>query len=248
LKILVQSQQPAIKAKAPKSTSLTGETALENDSLKQIQLAQSSATPTNIAEKARYHTIKKGENLAGIAKKYGVTIQNLMTWNHMKNQNLIAGKKLRVNNPVVLAQDDNSVASAAIPGKNSNSDAADVKARYHVVARGEYIGKIAASYGITNEDLIAWNDLKSNSLQIGQKLRVNAPQPAVSEKTIAAKEPDSTGSNKRMEYYTVKAGDTLWSISQKYEGVTIDQLKEWNMITDNSLKVGQQIKVLLPGN
>ena len=45
----------------------------------------------------------------------------------------------------------------------------------------------------------------------------------------------------------MKPGDTLWSISQKYNGVTIEQLKEWNKISGkSSLKVGQKIKVILP--
>jgi membrane-bound lytic murein transglycosylase D len=48
-------------------------------------------------------------------------------------------------------------------------------------------------------------------------------------------------------FYTVKPGDSLWSISQKYNGVTIDQLKEWNKLSGkSSLKVGQKIKVILP--
>ena len=86
----------------------------------------------------------------------------------------------------------------------------------------------------------------------GQKLRINPPDTGsntkaanseISKKAVV----DTTKADQKMVYYTVKSGDTLWSISQKYSGVTIDQLKEWNKLSGTAgLKVGQKLKVILP--
>jgi len=86
---------------------------------------------------------------------------------------------------------------------------------------------------------------------VGQKLRVNPPDTGINAKTVAQEKP-SKGQTQaerdlKLVYYTVKQGDTLWSIAQHYDGITIDQLKEWNKLSGKAgLKVGQKIKVILP--
>jgi membrane-bound lytic murein transglycosylase D len=124
-------------------------------------------------------------------------------------------------------------------------------AKYHVVKKGEFLAKIATKYGISTNDIVAWNSLETNNLLVGQKLRVNHPDTGNNTKTVA-QETNAKGETKaekdlKLIYYTVKPGDTLWSISMKYDGVTIDQLKEWNKLSGKAgLKVGQKIKVILP--
>lgn len=252
LKLYVQTKQPSVKAKAPKANPETIETALANDSLSaEKQLVKTEIPKVETVEKARYHTIKTGETLPVIAKKYGISANNLMVWNNLKSQKLIAGKKLQVNNPVKNMAESDLIASAKKPEPKSKTDKpiVDSDLDCHIVEKGEYVGKIATKYGITVDELVTWNNLKNNSLQIGQKLWVKSPDLVETKASGSPKEviADKTEENAKLVYYTVKPGDTLWSISQKYEGVTIEQLKEWNKITDSSLKVGQQIKVLLAG-
>lgn len=164
-----------------------------------------------------------------------------------------------------LETDDEQIAGNAAPLQKPKAVTSSVKSEtrqtakpvYHIVKKGEYLTKIAASHHVTIDQIKEWNNLKKSTLAVGQKLRVNAPgQPALAANntdSVQKASPSKTsGTNKkaggRNVIYTVQAGDTLWSIAQKYEGVTVDQIKEWNNISKgSSLKVGQKIKVILPG-
>lgn len=95
----------------------------------------------------------------------------------------------------------------------------------HTVKQGEYLYKIAQSYGVTVNELRLWNHLTSDLLQIGQQLKV-IPD------TVT---PPPAGGN-----YTVKSGDTLWRIANLY-GVTVNQLKSWNGLTSDFLSIGMKL-------
>lgn len=91
---------------------------------------------------------------------------------------------------------------------------------------------------------------------VGQKLRVNSPYITESLETAKAdtniktpdKSPAEQSVSEKLVYYTVQSGDTLWSIAEKYEGITVNQIREWNNIkAEEKLKVGQKIKVIIPG-
>lgn len=178
-----------------------------------------------------------------------------MAWNKLKNQNLVIGQKIQVNAPGTIVSDE-SVVDNTETGNSKTTvlvQQPSFNAIYHTVKKGEYLSVVARTYSVSTDELISWNSLETNNLLVGQKLRVNAPDSGTREKTVAqanpAKEsPTRAEDDLKMVFYTVKSGDTLWSISQKYDGVTIDQLKEWNKITGKTgLKVGQKIKVILPG-
>jgi membrane-bound lytic murein transglycosylase D len=197
--------------------------------------------------------VKKGESLGKVATKYKVTTKDLMTWNKLKSSNVMIGQKIRVNAPGKPVVDENVALAKekenAKPAVQSKPVASNAK--YHVVEKGEYLNKIASNYGVTPDELIAWNSLENNNLLVGQKIRVNQPDTGINTKMVA-QETQAKGETKaekdlKLVYYTVKKGDTLTSIAQRYEGITIDQLKEWNKLSGKAgLKVGQKIKVILP--
>lgn len=198
--------------------------------------------------KARYHVVKKGEYLNKIATTYGVTSDNLVAWNSLENNNVVVGQKLRVNSPD-SSNDDNTQVAAKNKQTIDNPKDASSPAKYYLVKKGDYLSKIATQYGVSTNDLVAWNALESNSVSVGQKLRVNAPDSDSNSKVAARDEEKATKAAKdlKLVYYTVKPNDTLWSIAQHYDGITIDQLKEWNKIKGKAvLKVGQKLKVILP--
>ena len=255
LKIYVQSREPAVKAKTPKTVPVTGEVTETTDSQTQDQsVASVEKKVVSTTVKPQIHVVKKGESLGKVATKYHVSTKNLVAWNNLKSQNVLVGQKLRVNAPGKTL-DEESVAE----NKDTNNIKPTVhqkqvpsNAIYHVVKKGEFLNKIATTYGVTTDDLVAWNSLETNNVLAGQKLRVNPPDSgdnlkAVVHETPAKVKPNNSGQDLKLVYYTVKPGDTLWSIAQRYDGITIDQLKEWNKISGKSgLKVGQKIKVILP--
>jgi membrane-bound lytic murein transglycosylase D len=255
LKIYVQVQQPSVPAKTPKVVPSNQDIASNQDSLVNVNNASTvEKKPVETTVKPHYHVVKKGESLGKVAAKYKVSTKNLIAWNNLKKQSVVVGQKLRVNAPgkETLEDDlaDNEIQSKAKPTTNSQQFTSNAK--YHIVKKGEFLSKIATSYGVTTEEIIAWNSLETKNILVGQKLRVNQPDTGNNSKAVVQETNTNGKSNNpvgdlKLVFYTVKPGDTLWSISQKYEGVTIDQLKEWNKLSGKAgLKVGQKIKVILP--
>ncbi len=110
------------------------------------------------------------------------------------------------------------------------------KVRYRV-RKGDYLGKIAEKYGVGVSSIRRWNNMRSNNLRIGQYLTIYPRKPVTSSSNTSA----TNSSNPKI--YTVKSGDSLWSISKKFPGVTVQNLRSWNDMNTNSLKPGMKIKI-----
>lgn len=115
------------------------------------------------------------------------------------------------------------------------------KIRYRVRS-GDYLGKIANRYGVTVGQIKRWNGLRSTRLRIGQRLTIY-PRKLGGSNTASTSTKTSNSTGETARTYTVKSGDSLWSISQKFPGVTIENLKKWNDISGNKLKPGMKLKI-----
>lgn len=104
--------------------------------------------------------------------------------------------------------------------------------RYRV-KKGDVLGKIAERYGVGVNEIKNWNSLRNNNLRIGQSLTIH---PRTSGNTASSGTPAP-------KTYTVKRGDSLWSISKKFQGVTVQQIKELNNLNNNSLKPGMKLTI-----
>ncbi len=118
------------------------------------------------------------------------------------------------------------------------------------VRSGDNLGSIAGRYGVKVSQLRAWNDLRGDNIYAGQKLTIytgKKPQKAlIAEKRSAPQNTVTTTKHGRYVEYTISEGDTLWSISKKFPGVTADEIMELNDIDDN-IKPGQLIKIKTVG-
>jgi membrane-bound lytic murein transglycosylase D len=118
----------------------------------------------------------------------------------------------------------------------------DTRTRYRV-KQGDYLGKIARRFGVRVSQIKRWNGLRSNNLKIGQRLSI-FPRKQPSSSTSKPKASSaSTTTNFKGKTYTVQSGDSLWSISQKFSGVSVQNIKDWNDISGNKLKIGMILKV-----
>ena len=108
------------------------------------------------------HTVKKGETLASIAKKYHISVSNLKKWNNLKKDTIKVGQRLTVYPP-----GGSTTSSSKSSAKGSSSP------KYHVVQSGETLHSIAQKYNTTVANLKKWNNLKSDTISVKQKLRVS---------------------------------------------------------------------------
>ncbi|MEX0315946.1 MAG: LysM peptidoglycan-binding domain-containing protein [Allomuricauda sp.] len=114
------------------------------------------------------------------------------------------------------------------------------------VRSGDYLGKIAERYGVGVSQIKRWNGLRSNNLRIGQRLTIFPRKPYIPKQTVAKKSTSKSASGTvaaGAKVHTVKEGDSLWTISRKYPGVSIENLREWNGLSGNNLKPGTKLKL-----
>ena len=112
----------------------------------------------------------------------------------------------------------------------------------HMVEKGDFLNKLALQYRCSVNDIMEWNGLKGFVLTSGNLLKIWVPdQIAASLSEISTRE-TKTISNKSFTY-TVQKGDTLFSISQKFTGASVTQIKQENNLIDNSLTPGTHLKI-----
>ena len=115
---------------------------------------------------------------------------------------------------------------------------------YHKVKSGSSLGQIASRYRVKVQDLRAWNNLRGNTIHPGQMLRVyytsNTPAAAVA---ASRKATAPAVTSKQGNVYVVQPGDTLWDIAKKFDGLTIEKIKEANGLKANRIEPGQRLVI-----
>ncbi|PTM08038.1 MAG: lytic transglycosylase [Bacteroidetes bacterium] len=118
----------------------------------------------------------------------------------------------------------------------------DTKIQYRVRS-GDYLGKIARQYGVRVSQIKQWNGLRSNNLRVGQRLTIYPRKPSTQASSAKINKGATTNVDPNSKTYQVKKGDSLWSISQKFPGVSVQNIKDWNNINSSKLKIGMTLVV-----
>ena len=140
----------------------------------------------NLAEIKKTHTVKAGEKLSTIARKYGVTVADLKTWNYVGRRGIRPGKKLvvyvreqKLVTPVKLNVKTEQVLVASTnendPKQLADNTSSKKEFIYYKVKKGESLFSIAKKYNTSASDLRELNNLKGNALHYGQLLKVKTP-------------------------------------------------------------------------
>lgn len=238
------------------------------------------------------HTVKKGDTLYSLAKKYNMSVAELKTLNNLKKDVLTIGQVLKVKKV-----EDSKPSTPPTPSGDS-----------YTVKKGDTLSKIAKTYGMSVSELKSLNGLKKDTIYIGQKLLVkkaSSSKPTTPEtgktttKVVNVQSSlnvrnsastngkilgklnnkakvevvSTTGDWSKIKYgngfgyvhskylkeeakkpstpstptpnaksHKVQKGDTLYSISKKYN-VSVENLKKWNGLKTNTIKVGQTLKL-----
>jgi membrane-bound lytic murein transglycosylase D len=118
----------------------------------------------------------------------------------------------------------------------------DTKTVYRVKS-GDYLGKIARIYGVRVSQIKQWNGLRSNNISIGQRLTIYPRNPSTNVTVSSQKPITKTIDINGKKTYKVLKGDSLWSISQKFPGVSVHTIKDWNDMSGTKLLVGMTLIV-----
>jgi len=106
----------------------------------------------------------------------------------------------------------------------------------YVVKKGDYLGKIARAYNTTVVNLREWNNLKSNTIFVNQKLKIYLDK--TQEETVFSEPKDNPLKSQATKLYTVISGDYLGKIALE-NNVTVNEIKKWNNLTSNRIDVNQ---------
>jgi membrane-bound lytic murein transglycosylase D len=147
-------------------------------------------------------------------------------------------------NPTVTTRPAPAPITPATSGNSSNNNSGTTT---HTVEPGQTYYSISKRYGLTVDQLLTMNNRTQNDvLETGQQLMIKPAvgrivQPSASAtRTAAAPVPKSASAT---TYHTVAKGETMFRISQIY-GVSVEQIQEWNNLSDVGVKVGQKIKIV----
>ncbi|GAB2612596.1 hypothetical protein GCM10027035_06210 [Emticicia sediminis] len=156
---------------------------------------------------------------------------------------IIGGGSVRASN------DENIVEETEKPEKVEDEikKIRKVKKKTYTVKRGDVLNRIAEKYDVDMYDLKVWNHLKSSKIMVGQKLVIldDVEEVVEVERTIKEeRKSKKTIEKTKPKYHVVQRGDTLWSISQRYGGISVEKIKKINGLRSNSVKKGQKLKIV----
>lgn len=171
------------------------------------------------------HKVDEKETLFGISRRYRTTVDAILQHNASAGSGLAVGQILRVpyTQPVSKPSRDGIV---------------------HKVVPKETLYSISRTYGVSMEDIRAWNGLTDNGLAIGQELviRRSAASPVARPQPVQHESPRPFS---RKGAHTVEQGETLFSIARQYQ-ISVDDLKNWNNLSTNEISIGQTLYVAQP--
>ncbi|MEO8209491.1 MAG: LysM peptidoglycan-binding domain-containing protein [bacterium] len=157
---------------------------------------------------SKTYTVADGDNLSVIAVKYGVAVDDIKEWNDLETDKIMVGQKLKIN-------------------------PANSKVSIHTVSEGENLTMISNGYGLSLSELKDLNELSTDIIFVGQKLKVT------NSKTAKTNNTKTSGVKKT---YKVKKGQTIASIAEANE-ISISDIKKWNNLSNDKIMVGQILKL-----
>jgi membrane-bound lytic murein transglycosylase D len=195
---------------------------------------------TEVPEKERVrwlrHKVKNGEAISQIAVKYNTTVSEIRAANNLRGNTIRAGHYLLIpvaSKPLTAY----SKSADARLAKTQNRKRAGNKVE-HVVRNGESFWTISRKYGITHRQLASWNGMApGDTLPVGRKLVIWTNQDTGPRTSPTA----ALGNTTRKLRYTVRQGDSLYLIANRFR-VSINDIARWNNLDKSKiLRPGQKL-------
>lgn len=193
-----------------------------------------SASAQNQVTKTSTYTVKSGDSVWKIAHEYGMSMNELVSLNGIKNNLIFPGQVLKVKSGVKAE----NVSKAETSGSKNQNAASNGSSSTYTVKAGDSVWKISHEHGMSMDELKSLNGLKDNLIIPGQVLKVKGTSSNTKQKIkTSSKETAEAGAT-----YVVKSGDSLWAVANK-QGLTVAELKRINGMSSDTIYVGQKLKV-----
>lgn len=195
-----------------------------------------------------FYRVRRGDTLSKVAIRYGMSVNELMSLNHLKTRSIKPGSDLLLRGvaipatpaPASATADTSASAEATVANTVPKIKHEPTQRRVHVVEDGDTVWSIAHQYEVDEEDLIALNRIRGNTIKVGQKLRI--PE-VVSVNANPEDKPAPVTASNDSSTYVVRSGDTLYGIAAQFK-VDVKQLMSWNKLhSPSSLQPGQKLMV-----
>ena len=182
------------------------------------------------------YVVKNGDYLGRIASRNRCTVAQIKRWNGLKSNNIRVGQRLVIyrGGGGPSTSSSSSSTTAASSSSSSSSTQSSAPTGTYTVKSGDTLSGIATRHGVTVNQLKQWNGLTSNNIRVGQKLKLNSSSSASSA---------SASSSGDYSTYTVKSGDSLYSIAKNYSGISAQDIMNFNGMSSSNIKPGMKIKI-----
>ena len=169
------------------------------------------------------YTVKRGDTLYSIARANNIDVATIIKDNALTSNNLSLGQILRLRIPTSSVMEEE-----VCIGPDYEIPKESIATINYTVKRGDNLYNIAKLYNTSVENIKKLNNLTSNNLSIGQVLKIPAS--------------NNNSSSTSTTTYTVKSGDSLYTIARKFN-TTVDSIKRKNNLTSNLLSIGQKLNI-----
>lgn len=191
------------------------------------------------AKSGQSHKVRSGDTVWAIAAKYNTTVTKIIEANNLGSNALI-----RVGQTLTIPGTGSS-STATSTSKPSTSTSA---AKKHTVKAGQSLSGIAATYGVTTATLASANKIANiNLIHAGQILTIPGTGSSTSSAPASKPSKPAPSTPATATSHTVKAGDTVWALAQKYKTTTAAILSANNLKPDAVIRIGQRLSVPAPG-
>ena len=183
------------------------------------------------------YRVKNGDYLGRIASRHRCTVAQIKRWNNLKSNNIRVGQRLVIYRGGKPSSESSSTSSQSSSKSASGNTSSSTATSTYIVKQGDVLGKIAERHGCTVSQLKTWNNLSSSNIRVGQKLKVKAPA------SMTQSSGSSSAGDGNHIIYTVKSGDSFYSIAKNYPGVSAQDIMDYNNLSSSKIKPGMKIRI-----